>query len=898
MAGADIPRPILWVLLFFVVAVFADVERELDSTAYGEYLTALGLGTESTPLEVHLAFVNKTNSFGREQIWDYDARKRMADAGRAFSVLSDEAMREEAVDIVHYWDHVMKITDDEELQRFTEFQAGGSAALRILFISDQAEKRMWPAFACATQLHGRVRVGQIFKGDATDSKGAQSPFLNTLKVRQFPAAVIYDPISRALKTSYQLESVAAEAQKFLSGQIRYTERMSRVQEFDAEAVHERCSGGPGGIEGEECDWTLVLATTEDYEMKKKDELMQTLRTFTDACRMLNDVRNLEQKHAVCFWSRFQRAPDWKATFMQYGMTLSDDYKIAAMRQDPKAFVMVPADKESSAHQLQRWFRTQIASSENLPIADFPKLPAPMLPGEEPEEDSSKKSWRQLWKRWTDLQIWIEDAFAKALTGFDKLDTEEKTMVAGAVFFALIMLGLVGKFCCCARRATVSEDQAVLDAAAIIQVPCNRQPGEKLGLGIGPTAQDTYTIQNINGGSLVDRWNSTQTDALRRIRDGDRIVAVSTAKGRIVGCGPMAEGMKAGGDITLAIAIARADPAAQPFQRVVGMVVLDGMSLNDAAQVRKPELSFGPKADASAIEIAKLNPTLEAWNSARQSESRCCTQTLQEGDRIISVNGSTDACSYLGLAAPTLVIARWRPAGGLRSDQFEISIDRTGTEERLGMQIRRLPGTQHIIVLDVVEGGAVHRMNASGGSRPVLKGDRIISVNGKTDYAQIQEELKKKASTFRFERWIDESSGNSTTSIAPVVMPGIPAPSAALPKPVATPAPAGSPAPPPSTPPGDDGSGYVVALGIMMAVLALVPPEEVKNVLHQELYASVALLLLSIGSLLAIRFFWREMSGLWKVEERQTAPQLFTAFLASICLGYGNWFLFTWAGIYA
>lgn len=905
MAGADITRPFFRMLLSFVAAVAvgasaeptdADVgaSAEPDVGAYAGYLTALGLGTDSTPLEIHLAFVNKTNSFGPEKTWDYEARKRMADAGRAFSALSDEVMREEVLDTVNYWDHVVKLGDDEELQRFTELQPGGSAALRVLFISDKAEVRMWPAFACATQLHGRVRVGQIFKGDAVDSKGAQTPFLNTLKVRQFPAAVIYDPVSRALKTSYQLDSVAAETQKFLSGQIRYTERMSRVQEFDAESLQERCSGGPGGIEDEACDWTLVLATTEDYEMKKRDDLTQTLRMFTDACRMLNDVRNLEQKHAVCFWSRFQRAPEWKEMFIQHGMTASDDYKIGAMRQDPKAFVMVPADKESSAHQLQRWFRSQITSSEDLPLANFPKLPAPMLPDDEPEEDESLKSRRHMWKRFTDLQTWIEDAFAKALTGFDKLDTEEKTMVAGAVFFALIMLGLVCKFCVCARRASVSEDQAALDATAIVQVPCNRQPGEKLGLGIGPTAQDTYTIQNINGGSLVDRWNSSQADEKRRIRDGDRIVAVTTAKGRIVGCGPMADAMKAGGDITLAISYAREfDAKAQPFQKVLGMVVLEGMSLNDAVQVRNPELSFGAKADASTVEIAKLNPALEAWNAVRQNEGKCCTQTLQEGDRIISVNSATDARSYLGLAGPTLVIARWRPTGALRSDQFEISIDRAA-EERLGMQIRRLPSTQHIIVLDVVEGGAVHRMNTSGGSRPVLKGDRLISVNGKTEHAQITEELAKKAAIFRFERWIDDSSGTA----APAVMPGIPAPSATPPKPAAAPTPAGSPAPPPPTPPGDDDSGYVVALGVLMAVLALVPPDEIKNILRPELYASVAMVLLGIGGLLTLRFFWREMSGLWKADERHTAPQLFTAFLASICLGYGNWFLFTWAGVYA
>lgn len=321
-----------------------------------------------------------------------------------------------------------------------------------------------------------------------------------------------------------------------------------------------------------------------------------------------------------------------------------------------------------------------------------------------------------------------------------------------------------------------------------------------------------------------------------------------------------------------------------------MVVLEGMSLNDAAAVRKPERSFGAAADALAVEIVKLNPALEAWNATRLSEGRCCTQTLQEGDRVISVNSSTDARSYLSLAAPTLVIARWRPAGSLRADQFDLSIDRTGTEERLGMQIRRLPGTQHIIVLDVVDGGAVHRMNTSGGSRPVLKGDRIINVNGKTDYATIQEELAKKASTFRFERWIDDSSG------APPVVPGIPAPSQAPPKPASAPEPSSS-GPPPSTPPGDDGSGYVVGLGIMMAVLALVPPQEVMNVLRPQA-SSVALILLCVGGLLAIHVFWREMSMLWKAEERQTAPQLFTAFLASVCLGYGNWFLFTWAGVYA
>lgn len=71
-----------------------------------------------------------------------------------------------------------------------------------------------------------------------------------------------------------------------------------------------------------------------------------------------------------------------------------------------------------------------------------------------------------------------------------------------------------------------------------------------------------------------------------------------------------------------------------------------------------------------------------------------------------------------------------------------------------------------------------------------------------------------------------------------------------------------------------------------------------KILDREKYAQVALVFFTSGALLTLRFLWYELSMRCRPMERQWFPQLVTALLASASLGYGNFFLLSWAGVYA
>merc|ERR1712039_228964 len=68
--------------------------------------------------------------------------------------------------------------------------------------------------------------------------------------------------------------------------------------------------------------------------------------------------------------------------------------------------------------------------------------------------------------------------------------------------------------------------------------------------------------------------------------------------------------------------------------------------------------------------------------------------------------------------------------------------------------------------------------------------------------------------------------------------------------------------------------------------------------QNDQYVQFAVVMLAIGGLLFGYFVWYEVTTLSSPDERRTIPQICVAAIASVLLGYGNFFLFTAAGVYA
>jgi len=135
-------------------------------------------------------------------------------------------------------------------------------------------------------------------------------------------------------------------------------------------------------------------------------------------------------------------------------------------------------------------------------------------------------------------------------------------------------------------------------------------------------------------------------------------------------------------------------------------------------------------------------------------------------------------------------------------------------------------------------------------------------------------------------------------------------------------PAPKPAPPQATD-NSSGMGFVGVL-LLVVVVALVavygrsPPPSVmmyrrvptpdtlhisprmKSFLSQinpKLYGDIAVVLFFLGAMFTFKFLSYELSMLRQPEQRKLLPQLCVAGAASHCLGFGSFFLLTWAGVY-
>merc|ERR1719343_506199 len=95
-----------------------------------------------------------------------------------------------------------------------------------------------------------------------------------------------------------------------------------------------------------------------------------------------------------------------------------------------------------------------------------------------------------------------------------------------------------------------------------------------------------------------------------------------------------------GEVNLDVVMLERAPGVELAQRITGCVLLENMALKDVAEFRPPQVSWTGDPDAYGLEIAAVGPKLAEWGEARKAEGGCCLQSLQVGDRIISINSST------------------------------------------------------------------------------------------------------------------------------------------------------------------------------------------------------------------------------------------------------------------
>lgn len=902
------------------------------------YQEILGLDPEASILEAQLKYVNLTNSYRPSEKQGPEARKRFARVQEAFAQFGSEdvVLQEETLSMVDYWEHVQLVDSDPALERFAELQPGGSGRLRIIFLVENAQQRHWTTFATAARLHGRVKVAQL------NPSSAYGALLRSFKVKQHPAVVFFDPLSRVSKVGYSFDGVQQQAERLLRGQHGPEDYIARVQEFDPESYEWRCEGG--------CDWTLLFATTA---AKEQQDFSSALRPFVEACKMLHYSQQAFGASSACFWLRLDRAPAWRSLLEARGADLSSGMAMGALwsggpreGSDTKALLVVPKGTAGgTAVELQAWLSDRMKTGiDFIDSLRLPGPPPPPPPALEPwEEVAQRGSWTDLW---AEVLAQLDSAGAGKLAAFwqdvQRWDQEDQTMLAGGVMLVVLGLFFLCRACCCGTSGRPTEEQA-LQVAPVVAVTLHKPEGERLGLTFPSGGGAALNISEVNEEGLMGKWNACQPDLERRVQPGDRIVWVSgkDAAGKVLVATSrpaMTNTLKGTGDISLGIAAKR---FAQGIQCVRGTVVLKGLSLQEAIDFGPPtHSSGGDAADAIAVEVTALRPPLEAWNARQRELGSCCTQRIEVGDRIVSVNSSTDVRSGLSSKEPTVVVVRLRPQGVVRTDALDVNIERSGPEDRLGLHIRNRPGdAAEIEVLEVVDGGMVSRWNAGGG-RPVFAGDRLVAVNGARDRPGMQAALQTGKATLTFQRYADDGAATGLSAAgAPAAAAGQPGWQQAPGPPSAGPAAVGGGAPlqgqpgskqAPAAAPGvaaapaaAGGGSWLMLLAGALAASALgvagvavdgMPSPHVVRMavggarqpmpasfrsfmvqIRPELYDSIAVLFLFAGCALTVSFFWCEISMDRKLST--LIFQIFQALFASIFLAHGSVFLLTWAGAY-
>lgn len=520
---------------------------------------------------------------------------------------------------------------------------------------------------------------------------------------------------------------------------------------------------------------------------------------------------------------------------------------------------------------------------------------------------------------------LEKYIAKAQATWHTLDTEEKVMVFGATLCVVLLLGWIFRKTCCGSRALPTEEQALKTVGPVVTVLLHRPGSERLGMSLRPNDEGSSTIQSITEGALLDEWNRMQSSEVRRIRNGDKIISVTSNGTSCSSGGAMTDKLKEGGDVTLSVALLRKPEEVKSLgQLVSGMVVLEGLNLQKDATLRAPSLTSAGAFDRAAMEVASLGPALSAWNDARRAEGCCSTQTIEVGDRIVCINASTNVPAVLATQSPSVVLARWKEAGTCSMASFDATIQKQGENDKMGIVISPHPlGHGPALVMKIMDTGAVARWNGSGNSA-ILKGDSIVSVNGRTSYLEIQRELGSAAPQIRIERWVSTGAVPASSFGYPGAAP-MAAFAAAAPAPLAAPGQAAKapvPMPAPSSSSGSSSSGggstsFLPWRGISLVLFLMVYllDEGEGNASKACFYAalkfnqmlkvaakqvpkddqgSMAAALLAGAALLTLNFVWAEAVA---AKRKSLLWQVMLATVASVLYGYGYWFLIGWAGVH-
>lgn len=869
-----------------------------------EPYVVLGLPSpEATEMAINLAYSNLTRrvssgirSPGGQDWTPYEVQT-------AYEALSGTGMQGEALELVDYAKLIERPTTDDEIRRFSEFQVGGSAHVRAVFVVDEKDERYWPVFSMAMRLYGRARIAQVWSGDLKEAASRASSFTASLKVRRFPATVLYDPVSRASRIKYGLDGVIGEAERLLTGQLSAADRISRIQEMTSEAYTGRCKPDVPN-----CAWSLLLITGESVE-RRRDDLLQGLKHFVDACRMVQAAPTPGSQGAPCFWVRLGRSPEWKDALQARGVDAGVDFAMGALRQDPLSLAAEAAPQDGMhSRQLFTWFQSALQDGSGASaLTSLPALPYTLLPEEEPNEPFTDRLLRKLYAL-VDLVPHLAADPKSIQPVFQALDGESQIMAASVGILAALLLLPLLKYTCCRRRSPGTEDDALTGVEMLINVSLKRKKGDPLGIRIDTCPRGGFSVGSLDAG-VISRWNETQPQKELQIRTGDRIVSVSTTSGgRTISSNlehTISNVLKLEEEFCIGVALCRKP---QEVRQLVSWVSLEGLVPKSIAEFSAPRSSYGGALDDFASEVTKVGPELEAWNSARRREGACCTQTIEVGDRIISVNGLTDVRKHLDLKSPTLMVVKFRLAGAVQSRTVEVNIERTSKEDKLGLSIRPHPGAQEMDVLEIAGGAAVDRWNQNNPGRGVLRGDRLTQVNDKQTVDTMKGELATPNLALKFERW------GTDARTGPVVQPPIsPTPpplskdaSVATP-PVCSAATTASPSG--AAPNSRSGSAFSVS-GLLLVILLcgaaaasiLVPSGMIAGTITKSIPSQsrrdASLGILAVGALIGLRFLWYEVAMLQKPDQRALAPQLLTAFIASCFLGCGHMLLLSWAGALA
>eukprot|EP00448_Togula_jolla_P024823 CAMPEP_0170572216 /NCGR_PEP_ID=MMETSP0224-20130122/2091_1 /TAXON_ID=285029 /ORGANISM="Togula jolla, Strain CCCM 725" /LENGTH=965 /DNA_ID=CAMNT_0010894677 /DNA_START=51 /DNA_END=2948 /DNA_ORIENTATION=+ len=785
--------------LAFAIVVSAEPGPPATSKDY----EALGLEVgEATEMDIQLAYKKQltqhlaelqNNGTRGEPVGE--ALRSLIAVQQGYMALSDEEMRLEALGFVDYWGSVERLNSDAELAHFTEFQTGGSARLRLIYVFAKQDEKQFDVFSAAIQHFGRARVGQLCQSDAMKG-GKPGRFIAGLRLFRTPAVVLFDPLSRASKVSYEVSRVAGDAEHLLNGHIPAA-KMAQVQEFDEEAFSLYC--GLGEDAASKCAFSFLLVTSSAFE-SKRSELTVALRVFSEACKSVQ----VEGTQYACFWLRLGRAPPWEVALQSRGLAADAEATVAVLRHQPLALAAAPPEKvhnvlEWSSETISKWLESAITDEAEgvlVTLASKPELPRAIRAEEEPALQGMQLLWSHiddiadcvsspdclqsiadcaaspdcLAMVATEVRVQAEAAFKMV----NAATNETKAVLAIGALISLVTMIFLCRICCCCcccgkrqQVRKISEEQALEEVEFTVSVTLRRSGDEKFGMGIEPSDKGGLVITNVSDSGLLARWNHAEQRAERRIRAGDRIVAATHHTGGKAICVTKSSDMTKvfkNDHIDLCIATRRPD---QELKRLVTVVKLVDLALKDCVELKVPEGGTG------GLEVTKVGPALEAWNQQRRREGACSLQRIEVGDRIISVNSLVDV-------------------GEVRADTFELVVTKAAPEERLGMQVRQsLGNAAQMEVLEVLPEGAVARVIAAGGTK-VCGGDRIVQANGKRGYQEMGQQLGSATLTLSFERWrLPAEDGDSPT---------IATPSAAAPQaPPAGPVPSERPAPPPVTP---------------------------------------------------------------------------------------------------